>query len=218
MFKVCLFDLDGTLLDTVESIAYIANKVLTYYNLPAQPVVDYNYYAGDGARKLIERVFATAGGDPKDVEEAHDMYREMFAKAPLYRVKPYDGMVETLRALKNEGVILTVCSNKPHVAAKAAIAGMFDADLFDIIQGQEDSIKRKPAPDMALLIADKLNVAVTDCMYIGDTNTDMQTGKAAGMYTIGVLWGFRDRQELEDNHADTIISEPQELIAIQKGG
>ena len=218
MFKVCLFDLDGTLLDTVESIAHVANQVLAHYNLPAQPVEDYNYHAGDGANKLIERAFAAAGSDIKDLSEAQEMYRDLFKKDPLYRVQPYAGMVETLRTLKNRGMKLTVCSNKPHLAAVGAIKGMFDEDLFDIIQGQEAKISRKPEPDMALMIADKMGVDVKECMYIGDTDTDMQTGKAAGMYTIGVLWGFRDRDELEENHADIIIEKPQELLAIQQKG
>ena len=218
MFKVCLFDLDGTLLDTVESIAYVANQVLAQYNLPAQPVEDYNYHAGDGANKLIERAFAAAGSDIKDLSEAQEMYRDLFKKDPLYRVQPYAGMVETLRTLKNRGMKLTVCSNKPHPAAVGAIKGMFDEDLFDIIQGQEAKLRRKPEPDMALMIADKMGVDVKECMYIGDTDTDMQTGKAAGMYTIGVIWGFRDREELEENHADIIIEKPQELLAIQQKG
>lgn len=217
MYKVCIFDIDGTLLDTVESIAYIANKVLAHYGLPAQPTDDYNYYAGDGAGKLIERIFAVAGGDSKKVDEACELYKTMFAKEPLYKVCPYDGMVETLKALKENGAILTVCSNKPDKAARANLAAMFDDDLFEIIQAQRPSIKRKPAPDMALKIAEELNVDVKDCMYIGDTDTDMQTGKAAGMYTIGVLWGFRDRTELEANNADIIIERPQDLISIQRG-
>ena len=218
MYKVCLFDLDGTLLDTVESIAYIANKVLAHYHLPAQPVKDFNYYAGDGANKLIERAFAAAGGDPKDIADAREMYKAMFAEDPLYKVAPYEGIVETLKALKANGTILTVCTNKPDVAARANLAAMFDDDMFTVIQALDSSVKRKPAPDMALKIAKELGVKAEECMYIGDTDTDMQTGKAAGMYTIGVLWGFRDKAELEANHADIIIAKPQELIAIQREG
>jgi len=217
MYKVCLFDLDGTLLDTVESIAYIANKVLAHYDLPALPVCDFNYYAGDGANKLIERAFAAAGGDASDIDEAREMYKDMFAKDPIYKVHPYEGVVETLQALKDSGAILTVCTNKPDQAARANLAAMFDDDLFEVIQALDASVKRKPAPDMALTIAKQLGVDPSECMYIGDTDTDMQTGKAAGMYTIGVLWGFRDRAELEANHADIIIERPQELIAIYRG-
>lgn len=218
MFKVCMFDLDGTLLDTVESIAYIANKVLAKYDLPAQPINDYNYYAGDGADKLIERAFRAAGGDEAMLAEASELYRNKFGVDPLYKVKHYAGMPETLRKLKDNGAILTVCTNKPPGATMGALGGMFDADLFEVVQAQEPTIKRKPAPDMALSIADRLGIDVSECMYIGDTDTDMQTGKAAGMYTIGVLWGFRDRAELEKNGADKIVTKPEELIAIQRGG
>ena len=215
MYKVCLFDLDGTLLSTVDSIAYIANKVLAHYNLPAQPINDFNYYAGDGANKLIERAFAAAGGDMSKIAEAREMYKSLFAEDPLYKVYPYEGMIDTLRTLKDNGAVLTVCTNKPDKAARGALAAMFEEDTFEIIQALDGSLKRKPAPDMAWAIAKQLGVEPKECMYIGDTDTDMQTGKAAGMYTIGVLWGFRDREELEANHADIIIEKPQELIAIQ---
>jgi len=215
MFNACLFDLDGTLLDTVESIAYVANKVLAHYGLSPQPIADFNYYAGDGADELMRRCIRAAGGDFSYLEEARKMYRDLFAKDPLYRVQPYEGIVETLQRLKSRGVKLAVCSNKPHAAALGAIHGMFDDDMFDVIQGQVPSIPRKPAPDIAVMIAGKLGVSVQECMYVGDTNTDMQTGNAAGMYTVGVLWGFRDRVELERNHACQIIEHPKELLGIR---
>lgn len=218
MYKACLFDLDGTLADTLESIAHVANMVLAHFGLPAQPVEAYKYYAGDGADALMERCMRAAGGRMEHLDEARKMYRSIFAEDPLYRVTPFDGMVETLEALKNRGVKLAVCSNKPHPAAVGAIKGLFGDDIFDIIQGQEASIPRKPAPDAALMIAEKLKVLPEACMYVGDTDTDMQTGKAAGMLTIGVLWGFRDRQELEENHADRIISHPGELLMIWEKG
>lgn len=214
MFKACLFDLDGTLLDTVESIAYVANKVLAFYGLPAQPINDYNYHAGDGADELMERCIRAAGGDGTYLAEARTMYRELFAQDPLYHVQPYEGMVQTLQVLKERGMKLAVCTNKPHPAAVGAINGMFGPDLFDIIQGQQSEVPRKPAPDSALMIAKKLGVDTKECMYIGDTDTDMKTGNAAGMYTIGVLWGFRDRAELEANQAHKIIEKPQDLLSI----
>lgn len=215
MFKACLFDLDGTLLDTVESIAYVANRVLVHYGLPPQPIEDFNYYAGDGADELMRRSIQAAGGDFSYLEEARKMYRDLFAEDPLYRVQPYEGMVETLKILKGRGVKLAVCSNKPHPAALGAIHGMFGQDVFDVIQGQVPSIPCKPAPDIAVMIAGQLGVSVRECMYVGDTDTDMQTGNAADMYTIGVLWGFRDRAELEQNHACRIIGHPKELLDIQ---
>lgn len=215
MFKACLFDLDGTLLDTVESIAYVANKVLVHYGLSPQPIADFNYYAGDGADELMKRSIHAAGGDFSYLDEARKMYRDLFAKDPLYRVQPYEGIVETLQRLKSQGVKLAVCSNKPHLAALGAIHGMFEEDMFDVIQGQVSSILRKPAPDSAVMIAEKLGVLVQECIYVGDTDTDMQTGNAANMYTVGVLWGFRNRAELEQNHACQIIEHPKELLDIR---
>ena len=111
---------------------------------------------------------------------------------------------------------LAVLSNKPHEATYLAVTGLFGSDTFEVIQGLEVGMKKKPDPSGALKIAKKLQVEPSECMYVGDTNTDMKTGKAAGMYTIGVLWGFRDRKELEENHADEIIDHPKALLKIQE--
>lgn len=218
MFKACILDIDGTLLDSVESIAYVANHVLESYGLPAQPVEDYKYFAGDGAYELMKRALRAAGDtELKYFEEGAKKYRDFFAEDPLYHVKAFDGMTETLLELKNRGVALGVCSNKPHPASIGAIEGIYGKGCFAVIQGQEDGVPRKPSPEIAWLVADKCGVRPEECMYVGDTNTDMQTGKAAGMYTIGVTWGFRDRAELEANHADIIIERPEQLLAIQAG-
>lgn len=217
MYQVCIFDLDGTIADTLESIAYVSNQVLEHFHLPPQPAERFKYFAGDGADALMERCFLAAGADGEHLKEAQQMYREVFRQNPLYRVRPFDGMTETLLELKRRGVRLAVCSNKPHEAAEGCVYGLFGKELFDLVLGQKPGIPRKPAPDAALLIAERLGAAPEDCMYVGDTNTDMQTGKAAGMYTVGVLWGFRGRAELEENHADVIIESPGELLRLQEG-
>ncbi|UWP58651.1 HAD family hydrolase [Ruminococcus gauvreauii] len=216
MYKACLFDLDGTLLDTVESIAHVANQVLTHYGLDSVPVELFNYFAGDGADELIRRCFVKTGGDLSYLDEARQMYRDLFAKDPLYHVRAYEGMPETLLELRERGVHLAVCTNKPHPAAVGAIHGIYGDGLFDVIQGQMPSIPRKPAPDSALLIAHRLGVKPEECMYVGDTDTDMKTGNRACMLTIGVLWGFRERGELEEHHAHYIIERPEELLDIQR--
>ena len=216
MYQACIFDLDGTLADTVESIANVANQILEQFGLPAKPVNDYKYHAGDGGDILMERCMRAAGGDFTHLAEGQKLYREIFAKNPLYKVTAFDGMKETLAEMKKRGVKLAVLSNKPHEATYLAVTGLFGDDVFDVIQGLKPGMKRKPNPDGAWKIADALMVKPEDCMYVGDTNTDMKTGKAAGMYTIGVLWGFRDRKELEENHADRIISHPRELLQIQE--
>ena len=217
MFQACIFDLDGTLADTVESIAHVANQILEQFGLPVQPVNDFKYHAGDGGDVLMERCMRAAGGDFSRLKEGQRLYREIFAANPLYKVTVFDGMRETLEELKKRHVKLAVLSNKPHEATCLAVRGLFGDDIFDVIQGLEVGMKRKPSPSGALKIADFLQVDPENCMYIGDTNTDMQTGKAAGMYTVGVLWGFRDRKELEENHADVIIEKPRQLLDLQAG-
>ena len=217
VYQACIFDLDGTIADTLESIAHVSNQVLEHFHMEPQPVEDFKYFAGDGADMLMERCFAAASGKRENLKEAQQMYRDVFRRDPLYRVKPFEGMTETLAELKRRGVKLAVCSNKPHEAAVGCVEGLFGSDLFDVVLGQKPEIPRKPAPDAPLLIAERFGIKPQDCIYAGDTNTDMQTGKAAGMYTVGVLWGFRTREELEENHADTVIEKPEDLLALQKG-
>lgn len=217
MYRACIFDLDGTIEDTVESIAYVANQVLEHFHMTPQPVEDFRYFAGDGADEMIRRSMTAAGGDLKYLEEGQAMFRSLFAVNPLYKVKAYPGMRETLEELKRRGAKIAVFSNKPHKAAIKAVEAIYGEDFFQVIQGQEERLPKKPAPDGAWEVAARLGVKPEECVYIGDTNTDMQTGNAAGMMTVGVLWGFRDRKELEENHAHKIISRPEELLEIYGG-
>ena len=117
------------------------------------------------------------------------------------------------KKLKEHAMKLAVCSNKPHPAAVKVIAQLFDGE-FDMVVGQSEAIRRKPAPDGPLMVAEKFGVKPEECMYVGDTSTDMKTGKAAGMYTVGALWGFRDRKELNENGADLVAEKPTDLVKI----
>ncbi|HJB15347.1 MAG TPA: HAD family hydrolase [Candidatus Blautia excrementipullorum] len=214
MIRAFIFDLDGTLADTLESMASVANKIMKKFGLRELPVDNFRYYSGEGADMLIRRCLKDAG-DPELVhfEEARSLYRKMFDEDPLYKVKPYSGIPEILTELKKRGLYLAVCSNKPHEAAVKVIRQLF-GDKLDLVIGQSDRIRRKPAPDAPLKAAETFGVSPEECMYVGDTRTDMETGKAAGMYTIGALWGFRDRQELESSGADTVAGNPGELLYI----
>lgn len=214
MIKACIFDLDGTLANTLESMAYVANEILTDLGLQPQPAENFKYYSGEGADMLVQRFLKDAGDrDLLYYERCRCMYRRKFDEDPLYKVVPYEGIPETLAELKKQGIKLAVCSNKPHVAAVKVIAQMFEG-CFDIVIGQSDEIRKKPAPDGPLKIAAEFELDPQECLYIGDTGTDMKTGKAAGMLTAGVLWGFRDRLELEENGADLLLEDPQELLDI----
>lgn len=211
--KACIFDLDGTLADTVESIGFSCNEALASVGFKTLPIEDYKYYAGDGARILVERAMKAAGAQNLDkLDEIFEVYSGFFKKDCTYKVTVYDGIIPLLRELKKREIKIAVLSNKPHERTLDVVDKLFGIESFDVVQGQTEEICKKPAPDGALMITKKLCVAPQQCLYIGDTNVDMQTGTAAGMYTVGVLWGFRDRTELLENGADVIIEHPMEIL------
>lgn len=216
--RLCIFDLDGTLADTVESMAYSANLVLKELSLAPQPADAFRYFAGDGVYELAKRCLAAAG-DPQGryYEVFLERYRQTFSQYCMYQVKPFGGICRMLEELKERGILCAVLSNKPHEQAVDVVRQLFGEQTFDYVQGQQDGIPRKPDPAGALRIAGMAGVLPEACLYVGDTNTDMQTGRNAGMHTVGVLWGFRDRRELEENQAEHIISRPEEILELLGG-
>lgn len=201
-----IFDLDGTLSDSIISIAYCANRALEKYGLSPFVTDRYKYFVGDGAATLIHRCVENQETDRSDLyEQVKAEYDRLFAVDCMYKVKPYPGIVELLQELKKRQIPIAVLSNKPHPNTLKVIHDLFGDDMFTIVQGQIPQIEKKPSPDGVLYIAEKLGIPAEQFLYVGDTNTDMQTGKNAGAFTVGVLWGFRDRKELEDNDADAII-------------
>lgn len=213
MRKAVIFDLDGTLSDSIHSIKYCADRAVAPLGYGPFSTEQYKYFVGDGVVNLIKRVLA-AGGDTQGIhlEEALERYRELFAVDCMYQVKPYDGISELLQELKERGIRLAVLSNKPHAETVRVIETLFGKDMFDVIQGQVDGIPIKPDPAGAFRILEQLGLKPEDALYLGDTATDMQTGKGVGAFTVGVLWGFRTREELEKSHADAIITHPMELL------
>ncbi len=213
--KACIFDLDGTLTDSVKSLAYSVNLTLKDLGYESQPEERFKQFAGDGSSVLLERALQAAGDTALvHKEEAIRIYDGYFSKYSMYQVKPYEGIVETLKALKEQQIKLAVLSNKADTEAVKVVETVFGRDTFQIVRGQRDGVPRKPDPQGAIMIAKELQVPVSECLYIGDTNTDMKTGNKAGMNTVGVTWGFRDRKELEENHAKYIIDFPKELLAL----
>ncbi len=215
MIKACIFDLDGTLADTLVSIATATNKALEAVGCPPQPTDAYRYYAGDGARTLIRRALKAAGDTScGKFDETYRVYCDIFEKDCTFKVTVFDGMTQVLEQMKAEGLRLAVLSNKPHERAKDVIRKLFGEGLFDVVQGQVDGLAKKPDPSGALKIMEGFGLTPETCMYIGDTNTDMKTGNSAGMYTVGVLWGFRDKKELLDNHAQALAQRPEDLLRL----
>lgn len=211
MIKACLFDLDGTLANTLESIAHAGNDALASVGYKPLPVDNYKYYAGDGAKVLTQRILRDSGAPDTHFDQVYEVYTLRLKK---YQPTPYEGMQETLEGLKARGIQSAVVSNKPHVRAVETIEQMFGSDTFSYVQGLNDEVPRKPDPTGALKAAQVMGVKPAECMYFGDTNTDMQTGNRAGMYTVGVLWGFRTRKELEENHARKIIERPLDILTL----
>lgn len=213
MKKAFIFDLDGTIVDSVGAIATCANFCMKEAGIPEQPVEAYKMFAGDGQYELIKRALR-ASGDEELVhyEAVMARYIELFKDRCHIGCVAYDGIKEMLDALKSKGIKLAVLSNKAHANSIKVVESVFGQGYFDYIQGQQDNVNRKPAPDGAFILMDELQVKPEECVYVGDTSVDMKTGKAAGIFTVGVTWGFRDRAELVENHADGIVDKPDELL------
>ena len=213
--KACIFDLDGTLCDTLDSMAISANQCIEPLGYKPLPAENFRYYAGDGARTLVERVLRDSGDtDLVHVEEVFKAYSDIFNKDCTYKVTVYEGIKECLMTLKSMGLKLAVLSNKPHAQTVKVIEKLFGQGVFDWVQGQKEGIEKKPDPSGAFAIAKAFDVLPEECMYVGDTNVDMMTGNRAGMFTIGVLWGFRTREELIENHAHALAEHPSDLIRL----
>ena len=217
MIKACVFDLDGTLLNTINTITYYANLALEHYGIEPYNTDDYKYMVGNGAKILIERMLDGRGfsGDNEMFDKVFGFYNEKYNSDVEYLTAPYDGICELLDNLKKEGITTAVLSNKPDYAAGEAVKTFLNG-YFDVVHGQHDGIEIKPSPEGVFEILNELGLTSDEILYIGDTATDMQTGKSANAYTIGVLWGFRLRDELEGANADAIIEHPSEIYNILK--
>ena len=215
MYRCCIFDLDGTLLDTIHALAYTTNLVLKRLGLGTVDEEHLKHFVGDGYRTQMERCLKYAG-DPEltRYEESLPIYMEEFAKHCLYEVKPYPGILEMTEFLKSRGVKLAVLSNKPHARTVENIETIFGKGYFDAIAGEREGVPKKPDPRGVFVLAEELNVPLSDCLYFGDTNTDMQTGRNAGVDTAGVLWGFRGREELEAFGPKYLLEHPLEVKRI----
>ena len=211
--KACIFDLDGTLTNTLESMTYSVNLTLKEMGLSQITNDQCRMFVGSGARVLIEESLKVSG-DPKAsrIEEGMKIYGRIFDQNCTYHVTLYEGIPEMLKALKDRGIHLAVLSNKPDRQTVKVVKEIFGDNIFDYAQGQKDGIRRKPEPDGVWYLMEQMQVSKEECLYIGDSEVDAATGKNAGLKTIGVLWGFRDRKTLETAGADHLIERPEELL------
>lgn len=216
MKKLCIFDLDGTLLDTLPTISYYCNLSLREFGLPEIEEEKFKYLVGNGAKVLIERMLDEVGADKEEYfDKVYKFYNREYDKNVSYLTKPYDEVPEMLAGLKTLGIGTAVISNKPDFAAVNAVK-LFLGELVDIAHGGREGIPLKPAPDGVFEIMEEAGLSADECIYIGDTGTDMETGKNSGIFSIGVLWGFRKEDELLENGADMIVSHPLEILEYAK--
>ena len=211
--KACIFDLDGTLTNTLESMTYSVNLTLEEMGLSKITKDQCRLFVGNGARVLIEKSLKAAGDtDASRIEEGMEIYGRIFDRNCTYHVTPYEGIPEMLKALKDKGIQLAVLSNKPDRQTVKVVKAIFGEELFDYAQGQKEGIRRKPEPDGVWYLMEQMHVSKEECLYIGDSEVDAATGRNAGLKTIGVLWGFRDRKTLETAGVDDLIDSPDELL------
>ncbi|MCH5186043.1 MAG: HAD family hydrolase [Oscillospiraceae bacterium] len=218
MEKMCIFDLDGTLINSLPAISHFANIALNSVGLGPIDTDTYRYYVGDGMDTLLHRCLAHYNADTEEnFSQMRAVYKSGYDNDVLYDTRAYDGIPELLDELKKIGVKICVLSNKPDNAAVCAVDKLFGKNRFDLVIGQVDGQRKKPAPDGVFSICDRMGISPGRTVFVGDTNVDILTGKNAGAFTVGVLWGYRDEKELRENGADKIISYPSELIDIITG-
>ena len=214
MIKAVFFDFDGTLMNTLPGIAHFGNAALAEVGLRPVEEDKYRYFVGNGRNKLIHRMLDFYKADTEEnYEKAGKKYDSLYEADVMYGSVVYDGIPTLLDALKKDGIKCAMLSNKPDNVAQMLIEKNFGGK-FDICFGQRQGIPTKPNPQAALEIAEKLNVKAEECLFVGDTVVDVTTGKNAGMYTCGVLWGFRDKEELLE--ADYIASVPDDIYKAVK--
>ena len=212
MKKLCVFDLDGTLTNTLENLAYVTNEALDTIGAAHLEPELFKYFAGNGSKKLIERAMEYDKCDMSKFDLVYNTYMDKFKTEYCYLVKPYDGIVDTIKELKKKNIKLAVYSNKPHQMAVSVVEQVFGKGTFDLIIGQRDGYNTKPDPCGVYEAMEMFNVKEKDVLYMGDTNVDVETGHNANVFVIGVLWGFRPKEELEEAGADVIIDYPEEIL------
>ncbi len=214
MYKAVLFDFDGTLVDTLDNISYCARESLQAIGIEDHTTKEtFQYLVGNGADLLVHRFLALHNRDNnQDFSVVCSEFRRLYQENPVYLAKIYDGILPLLQQLKKEEKKLGIITNKPHATALLCTERLFGTELFDDCCGQQENIPIKPDPTGAKKMLEQFKVAPNQTVYLGDTGVDMQTGKALGAFTVGALWGFRKREELEQNGADAIISHPMELL------
>ncbi len=208
-YKLIIFDLDGTVLDTLRDLYTSVNHALEKHGLPLREMEEVRAFVGNGVHKLIERS-VPQNTDPEIVEAVYGVFCEYYNEHSADNTRPYDGVLELMNTIKNSGGLLAVVSNKPDAAVKTLCDAYF-SDLLECAIGERRGIARKPAPDSVLEVLADLNIQKEAAVYIGDSEVDIQTAQNAGLDCISVSWGFKDRDFLQRHGACAVAVKPQDL-------
>ena len=210
--KAVIFDLDGTLLNTYEDLANAVNFALEQNGLPTHMAEKYKIFAGNGTDMMITRALPLDKRNEEMLDKVRKLYFEYYNAHSGECTKPYDGIIDMLSELKSRGFKLAVVSNKIDFMTRAVVKEYFGDTMFDFVTGQCDGIIPKPDPSMVYKVMEQFGVTADECIFVGDSGVDAETGKNANMFTVGVLWGFRDKKELLECGASTVISKADELL------
>ncbi|MDR1688399.1 MAG: HAD family hydrolase [Clostridiales bacterium] len=214
MYKAILFDLDGTLINSLDDLADSANYALKKLNYPVHETEKYKYFVGDGVFKLMERVLPEGKRTQSEIESLLEIYLPYYERHSFDKTKPYSGITQTLLKLREAGIKLAVVTNKPEDISKVIIQNFFGNSLFDTCLGSKSTRAQKPAPDIVFDTLRILGAEPSQTLFVGDTAVDMQTAANSGCVSAGALWGFRTEEELLNSGAKYIARTPEDLLSI----
>ena len=212
-YKAVLFDMDGTLLDTLDDLWNAVNATMRLFGYPERTRDEVRQFVGNGVTRLLELALPGGASDPR-FDEAVAAYRAYYAAHSEEKTGPYPGVEALVKRLTEEGIACAVVSNKPDVTTKLLSRRFFPEIAVAAGENEAAGIRRKPAPDMVFAAVRQLGASLSDCVYVGDSEVDLYTARAAGMDVISVLWGFRDREQLEREGAERFARTPEELYRL----
>lgn len=213
-FKALIFDLDGTLLDTIADLTDSMNLALNHLGFPGHAVNACKMFVGDGVEKFAFRALPENNRDQATVAKCVALMRQEYTQRWANKTRPYNGIPQLLDALTSRNLEMAILSNKPHDSTKEMVAALLSKWRFHPVVGAQTAVPKKPDPTLARQISQKLGIPSEQFLYLGDTGTDMKTAQASGMFAVGALWGFRSAEELEHAGAEVLVKHPREVLEL----
>lgn len=217
MKKLVIFDLDGTLLNTINDLGTATNHALQQFGYPTHALAAYPFFVGNGVTRLLERVLPEDERTPQNIDRLRTSFTEYYDLHCTDHTAPYPGITDLLDELQQRGINLAVASNKYHTAVKRLISKYFPQINWAVVSGQKEGIPVKPDPSIVFSILSQCPTPKADTLYVGDSGVDIDTARRACIDSVGVTWGFRPVKELRDHHADAIVNSPAEILNLLDG-